>query len=275
MPPEVAARHFDAMGTTCSLFGAGQSAAGLADGERWVRDVAARLTRFSKESELSRLNAASGRWVTVSPYLADVLRAALRAHESSGGLVNAAVLSAMKTAGYTRPLVERPPVATLERGAPAPSLAEVLEMREGEARLLHGAGVDLGGIAKGWMADRLCETLGPNVVVNLGGDLRAVGPGPRGAGWPVQVAGMTLLLRDQGAATSSTRRRRWDGGHHLIDPRTGLPSASGLEQVSVVAETAFDAEVVAKTALLLGPELAAPYCAAHALAWSLDGPHDG
>ena len=77
------------------------------------------------------------------------------------------------------------------------------------------------------------------------------------------------MLRDQGAATSSVRKRRWGGLHHLIDPRTGLPSNSGLEEVSVVAATARDAEVVAKTALLLGPGLATAFCAAHAQAWWL------
>ena len=146
------------------------------------------------------------------------------------------------------------------------------------------------------MADRLSETLGPNVVVNLGGDLRARGSGPRGDGWPVGLGGATLLLRNQGAATSSTRRRRWGedgrgetpphlwgggpkgrrGGslHHLIDPRTGAPARTGLEEVSVVAASGFEAEVVAKTALLLGPDLAPVYCAAHAMAWWLSGTHD-
>jgi thiamine biosynthesis lipoprotein len=57
--------------------------------------------------------------------------------------------------------------------------------------------------------------------------------------------------------------------HHVIDPRTGLPARTGLEEVSVVTATAFEAEVVAKTALLLGPELAPAYCAANALAWWL------
>ncbi len=111
-------------------------------------------------------------------------------------------------------------------------------------------------------------------MAKLGGDLSAVGLGPRGDGWPVGVAGQTLMLRDQGAATSSVRRRRWGELHHLIDPRSGLPATSGLEEVSVVAASGFEAEVVAKTALLLGPALAPTYCAAHAMAWWLGGARD-
>ena len=64
--------------------------------------------------------------------------------------------------------------------------------------------------------------------------------------------GATLLLEDLGAATSGTWQRRWGKAHHLIDPRTGRPSESPIPQVSVVAATALEAEVKAKTALLSG-----------------------
>jgi len=99
--------------------------------------------------------------------------------------------------------------------------------------------------------------------VNLGGDLFARGE------WPVEIAGQTYLLRDLGVATSSTLRRRWGEMHHVIDPRTGRPTASGLDEVSVAADTAADAEVIAKTALIAGRDLAPAFCATHAQAWWL------
>lgn len=260
MRPEVRSRHFDAMGTTCSLFAVD---ADLSEAERWVQRTGERLTRFSPDSELSRLNARAGEWCRVSPELESVLTSALDAHRMSSGLVNAAVLPAMVAIGYTRPLAEGRPVATLDEARPLPPLPEVLELRPGHARVARGSGIDLGGVAKGWMADRLSETLGASCLVNLGGDLRARGR------WPIGIGEATLMLHDQGAATSSTRKRRWGELHHLIDPRTGLPAQTGLDEVSVVAATAFEAEVVAKTALLLGPALASAYCAAHAMAWWL------
>jgi len=265
----VEAHHFEALGTSCSLFGIGVSRTELVRGEFWVRKLAARITRFSDCSELTTLNRSDGEWVDVSPELESLLREALRANEVSGGLVNAAVLPSMVAIGYTRPLAEGAPVASLAVVHPAPRLVDVLAVRPGRARLERGCGLDLGGIAKGWMADRLTTQLGSNSLANLGGDLYAAGPGPAGGGWPVGFGGKTVMLRDQGAATSSVRKRRWGGLHHLIDPRTGLPSNSGLEEVSVVAATACDAEVVAKTALLLGPGLATAFCAAHAQAWWL------
>ena len=266
---QVEAHHFQAMGTSCSLFAVDVSRTRLLEGELWLRRTAACLTRFASDSELTRLNSSTGEWCDVGPELEAVLRESLCAHEMSGGLVNAAVLTSMVAIGYTRPLIEGPTAPAAIAACPLPPLPSVLQVRQGGARLERGTGIDLGGIAKGWMADRLCERLGPNAVANIGGDLSASGSGPSGAGWPVGLAEVTVMLRDQGAATSSVRKRRWGEQHHLIDPRTGAPASTGLDEVSVVAGSGVEAEVVAKTALLLGPELAPIYCAANALAWWL------
>jgi thiamine biosynthesis lipoprotein len=242
----------------------------LLESEFWVRRMGARLTRFAPDSELSLFNSSAGRWVEISAELELLLRESLRAFETSRGLVNVAVLPAMAAIGYTRPLSEGVPTATVPRPTALPALPDVLNVRPGAARLVPGAGIDLGGIAKGWMADRLCETLGPNALANIGGDISAAGEGAARGGWPVGLTGVTVLLRNRGAATSSVRRRSWGGeNHHLIDPRTGLPARTGLEEVSVIAANGVEAEIVAKTALLVGPELAPAYCAAHALAWWL------
>jgi len=271
MPPDPVGEHrFDAMGTTCSVFASGVSSANLRRTEMQVRELAARLTRFDPDSELSRFNAAAGEWTPVSPELEALLRESLRAFEMSAGLVNVAVLPSMVAIGYTRTLADGPTEASPWTAQSAPPLPDVLKVAVGTARLSPGVGIDLGGIAKGWMADRLCARLGPNALVNLGGDLRARGAGPDGDGWPVGLGETTVLLDDHAAATSSALRRRWgEGLHHVIDPRTGRPAASGLAEVSVVTRTAVDAEIVAKAALIAGAKLAPAFCAAHAEAWWL------
>src|ERR1700682_6172656 len=151
MPPDapVEAHHFQAIGTNCSLFAVGLSRSRLLEGEFWVHRLGARLTRFSPDRELSRFNASPGHWMDVSPELEALLRESLRAFETSGGLVNVAVLPSMIAIGYTRPLSEALPVAALSSGHPLPALPDVLEVRARAARLGPGAGIDLGGIAKG------------------------------------------------------------------------------------------------------------------------------
>ena len=262
-------RIFEALGGECEIFAIDLAPARLAEGEAWVHEMHDRLTRFSPASELSRFNETAGSWADVSPLLESLLRECLRAHELSDGLVNAAVLPALLAAGYTRTFSEGPTRVTASVVPPA--LPEVLEVRPGAARLRRGASIDLGGIAKGWLADRLAADLGANSLVNLCGDLYARGGGEAGDGWPVGMAGKTVLLADMGAATSGTRKRTWGPDlHHLIDPRTGLPSRSDLAETSVIARTGADAEIFAKTALLLGTTKAEQYLVAHdALGWSL------
>jgi len=207
MPPDPIGEHrFDAMGTTCSVFASGVSSANLRRTEMQVRELAARLTRFDPDSELSRFNAAAGEWTPVSPELEALLRESLRAFEMSAGLVNVAVLPSMVAIGYTRTLADGPTDASPWTAQSAPPLPDVLKVAVGTARLSPGVGIDLGGIAKGWMADRLCARLAPNALVNLGGDLRARGAGPDGDGWPVGLGETTVLLDDHAAATSGALR---------------------------------------------------------------------
>ncbi|TME75432.1 MAG: FAD:protein FMN transferase, partial [Chloroflexi bacterium] len=106
-----------------------------------------------------------------------------------------------------------------------PPLPQVLLLDQAtrSAALAPGAALDLGGIAKGALADLLIDELGENAVCNLGGDLRVRGAGPEGDGWHIGLCDGTLVaLRDGAVCTSGISKRRWGHSmHHLIDPRTG------------------------------------------------------
>lgn len=258
---------FPALGGDCELYAIGVDINALTRAQAWIARMHDRLTRFEPHSEVSRLNASRGSPFAVSPELESLLRESLRAFEVSEGLVNVAVLPALMAAGYTRDFATGPTAATAAPRVPA--LTEVLELRPGEARLARGASIDLGGFAKGWLADRVAERLGDNALVNLCGDLFARGGGETGGGWPVGFGDRTLLLKDMGAATSGTTKRAWPGGHHLIDPRSGLPAQSDLSEVSVLASTATDAEIYAKVALLLGSKDAPRWLGSRSPGWSL------
>jgi thiamine biosynthesis lipoprotein len=251
-------------GARCELLVVGCADADLSAAVAEVYAFETRLTRFDPRSELSLLNAAAGARTAVSPLLEDLLRAALEAFAFSDGAVNAAVLPALVAAGYDRTIaaVRRRPVQGAPSAAvPVPPLDEVLEVGVGWARLRPGAAVDLGGVGKGWLADVLCERL-EDAVVNLGGDLRAIGGGPDGDGWIVELCdGSRVRARDAGCATSGTAGRSWRGGHHLIDPRTGAPAVTDAVAVSVVAGTALHAEVLAKAAVIAGAGAARAWAA--------------
>jgi thiamine biosynthesis lipoprotein len=244
-----------------------------------VRAWANRLTRFDSSSDLSRLNAQAigfgERATEIRPTLAAVLGWAALAAERSSHVVDVTLLDARlaaETGAWTAPV---------ERGV------WVLEPYGRQAIIVRPSGVrfDLDGVAKGWLADRAADLLDefPGVAVDADGDisLRA-GPGvvwqievvdPRGDDRPplatMQFIGGEAWSRAAGVATSATTVHRWtaaDGSatHHLIDPRTRRSADTDVVQATVVAPTAREAEMLAKTALILGSQAALPLLVASA-----------
>jgi FAD:protein FMN transferase len=256
MSLELTTRHFDALGSTCELLSVDSGPAALERCEQRIREAEARFTRFLRDSELAGLNASDGRYVPVSPEMFAMLEAALWAFEESEGLVNAAVLPALTAAGYDRPFRQglHEPSALHPMQLPPLPEALLLDQTTRSAALAPGAALDLGGIAKGALADLLIDELGENAVCNLGGDLRLRGAGPEGDGWHIGLCDGTLVaLRDGAVCTSGISKRRWGHSmHHLIDPRTGMPAKTDLAEVSIVTDSALRGEVYAKSAILLG-----------------------
>ena len=271
---------FHAMGTSCGVgvttalrnLGAAHRAIAAATVE--VAACERALSRFDPESELSRLNAAGGAWTDCGPRLLGALSAAIDAREATGGLFDPTILPALVAAGYDRTFEQlEPRPAEAAFGWRAGAAVEVDHGRR-RARLEPGAAVDLGGIGKGYSADRAVAAMAaawPDMlgcVVDLGGDLSLSGEPPEGGAWRVAVADprvpggrlSVLELAAGGVATSGRDRRRFGPGgelHHLIDPATGEPAGPGPLSVTVVAADAAAAEAHA-TALAITPVAETP-----------------
>lgn len=236
--------------------------------ESWLAAFEGRFSRFRPLSELSRLNAAAGRPFHASPALVQLVEEALGLARRTGGVFDPTILGALEDAGYDRSFELVTATAT-HRPARDSGVSWQDVQVDAVARTITlpaGAGIDLGGIGKGYAIDRLAAILGSPCLVNGGGDVHVAGQPPDEASWRVGVADpfsperdiIVLAVTNRGVATSSSLRRRWRAGgavmHHLIDPRTGRPSASDAVQVTAVAATALLADYHAKVALLLGAE---------------------
>lgn len=228
---------------------------------RW----ADRLSRHLEASELSALNADSRTRVSVGPTLGAALWAALEAADESEGLVDITLLDARLAA------------EGLSCAEPAAGVSRGWSLESGPRRTAvvsrpPGVRFDLGGVAKGWLADRGLALLAswPSAIVDADGDLsvrcRA------GDTWAIAVDdprtdGATLAILQLsgpatgwpvrwGVATSGTSVHRWRHGevvgHHLIDPRTGAPALTDVVQATVVCGSALRAEALAKAAVIAG-----------------------
>ena len=242
----------------------------------WVEAIEARLTRFRPESELSQLNAHSGKWVTVSDTLLQAILAARQAAWLTGGLCNPLVLPALVAAGYERSFayMQRDGLND-SRAAAAPILVPdwrsiEIKPKQHLVRLAAGSQIDLGGTGKGWSAQHIADRLavyGP-CLVDAGGDLVARGQPYGEPGWQIDISEpdqpessppiATVLASDAAVATSGIDYRRWTRGgkpqHHLIDPRTGQPADSDVLAATVIHSEAALAEAYTKVLIILGAD---------------------
>jgi thiamine biosynthesis lipoprotein len=268
---------FACFGSTCSVHVAGDgpsagAARAVAGARRRLLSWHKRFTRFSADSELSRLNGDPRAEVPASAIMRRFAAAVVDAARLTGGLVDATLLPELESAGYAADLgpgaplrdalVAAPPrhPAGPRPGAPWRSLS--VDERAGVIRRPPGLPLDSGGLAKGLFADVLCERLAghPGFAVECAGDLR-VGGAPR----PVRVRSPfdgailhTFELTAAGVATSGIGKRSWldprgRPAHHLLDPASGRPAFTGVVQATAIAPTALEAEIRAKAAVLAGP----------------------
>lgn len=131
-----------------------------------------------------------------------------------------------------------------------------------------GMAITLGGIAKGYAIDRAVEILELNGVkhalVNAGGDMRAIGKKSGSEEWQIALQNprnaeeyITIIkLNNKSVATSGDYERYFEPTkkfHHIVNPKTGY-SATELISVTIIAEKAIDADALATSVFVMGPE---------------------
>ena len=254
---------------------ADQLQAGFEQASRFIQSGESRFTRFSEDSELSELNRSSGKKFKASPDLFTVVALTRRFFHLTRGLFDPSILPDLKRVGYDRSmdvLRELGPSPLLETllANGRPSFSETdLDESDHTILLPPGMTIDLGGIAKGWIAEQAANILSGYAIacaVDAGGDMFLVGLPDGLEQWPVALEDplqpeniLTVLKGHPGAiATSTLTKRVWQQAgrnrHHIIDPRTGEPAVSDWISVTVIAQHAYEAEVFAKALLIGGPQ---------------------
>lgn len=236
--------------------------------------IDAACSRFSEDSELSRMNARAGRPAPVGPLLFEALELALRAASLTDGAVDPTIGESLRIAGYDRDWSrlagaggETAPVAEVRLERVAGWRTVRLDPESRTVLIPRGVSIDLGATAKAWAADRAAAAAraagARGVLVSIGGDMSMSGEPPPG-GWlvrvtedhraPLDAPGQTVTLRGGGLATSSTTVRRWRRGgtqmHHIIDPASGRPASSPWRTASVTAANCADANIAATAVLV-------------------------
>ena len=242
------------------------------DGEAVLDVCFAEIQRLEKllsatlpESEISRINTAGGAPVTVSAETAELLELSLEYARLSDGAFD---------------ITLRPVTALWDFSADPPSLPDEALLSEavdtvdyrhlavsGTTVTLSEGALDLGGIAKGYIADRVCDLLRQHGVtsalIDLGGNIVVVG-NKQGSAWrigikdPANTAALRAVIsgEDLSVVTSGVYERGFTLGgvryHHLLSPQTGMPVQNGLSSVTIVCKSSVQADALSTACFVLG-----------------------
>lgn len=250
--------------------------------------VVAQMSTWEAASDLCRFNrAAAGTWQVLPHDFGQVMTCALRIARDSDGAFDPTIGALVQAwgfgAGGGRPSVPAP--ADLAQAHTWPGWAQLV-LREGPFELLQPGGLqlDLSAIAKGYAVDLLLQALRArgidDALVEVGGELAGRGRKPDGTPWRVLVETgadehstlppRVLVLDGLAVATSGDRWHRFehDGVRyaHTFDPRTGQPVTQAAAAVTVVADTAMEADAWATALTVMGVDAGLEFAARQHLA---------
>jgi thiamine biosynthesis lipoprotein len=234
-----------------------------------LQRIEAKYSRYRADSLLSRLNAGAGQGqpVRVDDETADLLDAAARLHLASDGRFDISTGALRRVWNFREPAL--PSAAALQAALARVGWQRVRWQRPWLQLTVPGLELDFGGLCKEYAVDRaatLLEAAGVGAaIVNLAGDLRAVGRRADGRPWRLGIvhprrpgeALAELSLFSGALATSGDYERGfdWQGRRysHLLDARSGWPVAD-WQAASVLAPLCSAAGMLATVAMLSGPE---------------------
>ena len=237
---------------------------------------------YNEKSDIARINAAAGQPVTVDPATSDLITHALGYCAQAAGrfdITIGAVSTLWDFDKGTRPTNEQIAAALPHvnwQNVIVDEQAGTVQLTDPEAKL------DLGGIAKGYVADRLCELLrnetnATAAALSLGGNVAFYGQKPDGGTWntgirdPNDPGGNstvgTVHVTGGSLVTSGLYERTFelDGitYWHILDPRTGMPVQTDVESVTVTCPSSTAADALSTTLFVAGSRDGAAIADAH------------
>lgn len=234
-------------------------------------------------SDIARLNAAGGGWVAVSQETTRLIALAVEMADFTGGAFNPALggLSSLWKIGS--PDARVPSGSEISEALKHTDYTKIeLRSEKGAhfAKLPRGMALDLGAIAKGYVADRLKDFLSDagarGAIIDLGGNLDFIGEPPRGGPWraglqrPESPRGEyfgTIESKGLSVVTSGPYERYFEKNgmryHHILDPATGRPAQSGLSSVTVADSLSYRADALCTALFVMGRRRAPGFLKKH------------
>lgn len=260
-------RTLFALDTYCTVtaYGAGESS--LDAVEARLAELEKQYSITEQDSLVSRVN--RGELTALPEESAALLRAAQSVSRETSGAFDVTVAPLVDAYGYYTDDYRVPSDTELSKLLPLVGGADLVD-QEGRLQLSDGQQIDLGGIAKGYIADCCIDVLreegARGAVLSFGGNVAAFGTKTDGAPFTVAIADPedpdaylgTLQLKDASLVTAGAYQRGFyeDGVyyHHILDPKTGKPADSGLLSATVLCSDGARADALSTACFILGRE---------------------
>lgn len=222
-----------------------------------ARRIEEKYSRFNVDSYLMRLNSEVGKQVFIDRETKYLLTVAEEIKTLSGGFFDIAVKKFLDKTQYASGVSRR----RTERAGDQKE-NEILE-----EEMCWNEEVEFGGLGKGYALDLVIKILtahgSKNFLLDFGGDIYATGEGPNNKGWKVAFehpinldeAIGEVVVNDFFLASSSAQRRKWNGGHHLINPLNG-ESANNMLAVYVQSDLGIKADAWSTALYAMGFDFA-------------------
>jgi thiamine biosynthesis lipoprotein len=238
----------------------------LSEAEALIGDLEVKLSVTDEDSEIYAAN--RDRRGTLSEDAADLLAKAMALCADTDGALDLSIYPVVRAWGFTTGNYAVPDQETLDELLTHVVYTKI-QLDSNTVTLAPEMEIDLGSVAKGYTGDRVLDLLRENGVtsalLNLGGNVQALGAKPDGSPWRVAVQNPTgndylgvLEVTDQSVITSGGYERYFEQDGvtywHIIDPSTGAPARSGLISVTIVGDSGLVCDGLSTALFVMGLE---------------------
>lgn len=231
-----------------------------------------------EDSDVSLINSHVGEAVTVHPETTELLKKGIEYYESSGGLFDITVGSLSTLWNFSGGEHSIPPQEQIDAVLPTIDASGLILDGNQVTLTIPGSSIDLGGIAKGYIADRMKEYLNSQGItsgtINLGGNVLVLGPKEYqdkktytiGIQEPFAQDGTSIAavtITDESVVTSGIYQRYFEKDgvlyHHILDPDTGYPCENDLASVTIINHSSVDGDALSTVCFMMGLEKGMDY----------------
>ena len=244
----------------------------LEKASNYMRNLEKKLNFYDENSEISLINRNSGiKFVKVSEDTFNVIKSAKFCSELTNGVFDATIAPLVKKWSVNS---SSPKVLSIEEVNTVKSLVDykdILLCEDNKSVMLarKDQEIDLGGIAKGYIAYKIIELYKENGIksgiINLGGNVKALGKKADDLMWNIGIIKpekhsneniAVVSVEDMSVVTSGAYERAFSYNgkmyHHIINPITGYPAETDLKSITVICKDSIHADALSTPLFIMG-----------------------